>query len=111
MKSATAKLNHTHISPQKVRRVADVIRGMPIDAAYAELRALPHRSAPVLQKLLMSAVMNAHQLGLEEHNLIIQSLVVNGGPMSKRSFPRARGRATTIRKRTSHITVVVGEKE
>ncbi|MEK7173651.1 MAG: 50S ribosomal protein L22 [Patescibacteria group bacterium] len=111
MKTATAKLQYARISPQKVRRVADVIRGMPVQMAQGQLRLLPQRPAPVLHKLLMSAVANAKQQGLSEDALAICSLTVDEGSVSKRSLPRARGRATPIRKRTSHITVVIGEIE
>ncbi len=109
MKTATAKLNYARISPQKVRRVADTIRGVSIRIAETQLAALPQRPAPVLKKLLASAVANAKQLGLPEHTLVIHSLTVDEGAVFKRFMPRARGRATTIRKRTSHITIVIGE--
>ena len=110
MASAQAQLNHARVSPQKMRRVANLIRGLPVSVARLELGLLPQRSAPVLKKLLLSAVENAKQRGLTEETLIVQSLTVNGGPVLKRSMPRAHGRATPIRKRTSHITLVVGEK-
>ncbi|OGZ45924.1 MAG: 50S ribosomal protein L22 [Candidatus Ryanbacteria bacterium RIFCSPHIGHO2_02_FULL_45_13b] len=110
MVTAKAQLNYARMSPQKVRRVADVIRGLPIGAARVQLSLLPQRPAPVLRKLLASAVDNAKQRGLAESDLIICSLVVNEGPVFKRSMPRAHGRATPIRKRTSHIILVVGEK-
>ena len=110
MKTAIAKLNFARISPQKVRRVANVIRGLPVSEARIQLDVLSQRPAPLLQKLLMSAVANAKQQGLLEQELVINSLTVNEGRVLKRSLPRARGRATPIRKRMSHITLVVGGK-
>lgn len=111
MVTAKAQLNYARTSPQKVRRVADVIRGLPVSTARVQLSLLPQRPAPILQKLLASAVDNAKQKGLVEHNLVVCSLLVNAGPIFKRSMPRAHGRATPIRKRTSHITLVVGEPD
>lgn len=111
MTTAKAQLNYARMSPQKVRRVADVIRGLPVSAARIQLALLPQRPAPVLQKLLASAVDNAKQKGMTENDLIVQSLLVNEGPVFKRSMPRAHGRATPIRKRTSHILLVIGEKD
>ncbi|TSC80804.1 MAG: 50S ribosomal protein L22 [Parcubacteria group bacterium Gr01-1014_29] len=111
MKTVKAQLKYARISPQKARRVADVIRGMSVPAAHVQLAMLGQRPVLVLRKLLASAVANAKQLGLETSRLIVQSLTVNEGPMFKRSMPRAHGRATPIRKRTSHIALVVGEKE
>ncbi len=110
MAAAKAQLRYARISPQKVRRVADVIRGLPVTAARAQLSLLPQRPSPVLQKLLASAVDNAKQQGLTETDLIVRSLLVNEGPVFKRSMPRAHGRATPIRKRTSHIMLIIGEK-
>ena len=111
METAKAQLNYARVSPQKVRRVANVIRGMPAASARIELGLLPQRPAPLLQKLLASAVTNANRQGLAEETLIVRSLTVNEGPIFKRSMPRAHGRATPIRKRTSHITLVVGERK
>lgn len=110
MESAKAQLNYARMSPQKVRRVADVIRGMPVLIARTELRLLPQRPALLLQKLLLSAVTNARQQGLAEDTLIVRSLTVDEGPVSKRFMPRAHGRATPIRKRTSHIKLILSAK-
>ena|SRR3989338_6038377 len=111
MALAKAQLNYARMSPQKVRRVADTIRGLSVETARVQLSLLPQRPSPVLQKLLASAVDNARQQGLAEHNLVVRSLLVNEGPVFKRSMPRAHGRATSIRKRTSHITLVVSTKQ
>ena len=111
MATAKAQLNYARMSPQKVRRVADTIRGLSVLAARVQLSLLPQRPAPVLQKLLSSAVQNAKQKGLPEEQLMVQTLVVNEGTVFKRSMPRAHGRATPIRKRTSHITIVLSAKQ
>jgi large subunit ribosomal protein L22 len=109
MAIAKAQLKYARISPQKVRRVADVLRGSSVKEARQQAALLPQRPAPVLGKLLASVVANAKQLGMNEDQLVIRSLTVDEGPTAKRSMPRAHGRATTIRKRTSHITLVVEE--
>ena len=111
MATAKAQLQYARMSPQKVRRVADAIRGLPVGAARVQLSLLPQRPAPILQKLLASAVDNAKQQGLVQDSLLVCSLTVNEGPVFKRSMPRAHGRATPIRKRTSHITLIVGESK
>lgn len=105
---AKAALRFLHISPQKVRRVAAVVRGSSVAQALSALAQVPQRSAPPLRKLLLSALSNARVLGLEEDNLVIRHLTVNEGSVFKRSLPRAHGRATPIRRRTSHITIVLG---
>lgn len=111
MKQATAKLNYVRISPQKVRLVTDVIRGHALTRALVELDMLAKKGAPVLKKLLQSAVANAKNGGMDETKLFVKELFVNEGPTLKRSLPRAHGRATPIRKRMSHVTLVLGEKE
>ena len=111
MADAKAQLNYARMSPQKVRRVANAIRGLSVSAARVKLSLLPHRPVLALQKLLMSAIQNAKQQGLSEEMLTVRSLVVNEGPVFKRSMPRAHGRATPIRKRTSHIILIVGDKK
>lgn len=72
---------------------------------------LAKKGAPVLKKLLQSAVANAKNGGMDETKLFVKELFVNEGPTLKRSLPRAHGRATPIRKRMSHVTLVLGEKE
>lgn len=110
MKTSTAKLNYARLSPQKVRRVADCIRGMSVDLALIQLSLLPQRPALLMKKLLASAIANAKQIGVAESQFIIRSLTVNEGSVFKRSLPRAHGRATPIRKRTSHILLVIEER-
>jgi large subunit ribosomal protein L22 len=95
-----------------VRLVADLIRGKNLSEALGILNLTPNRPAGVLKKLLNSAVSNgeaAKEIS-DMDRLAIQSIRVDPGPMLKRYIPRARGRATMIRKRSSHISVVLGEK-
>ena len=111
MKEVPAQLNYLRMSPRKVREVADVIRGRPVQAAQEYLKFLSKSPRAPLAKLLKSAVHNAkHNYGLEPEKLFIKELRVDGGPTLKRQMPRAFGRAFPIRKRSSHITLVLGEK-
>ena len=113
----TAKLNHLHIAPRKVRLVAGLIKGMNVRRAKLELGYRGKRSSPLLLKLLNSAVANArHNFKRSENELYIKNITVDGGPVLKRMRPRAFGRGATIRKRTSHVSLVIedegaGEKE
>jgi large subunit ribosomal protein L22 len=101
-----ATLRHARISPSKARLVADLVRGKSVDDALALLRFTPKKAARILIKVIRSAVANATQShGVDEDRLYIRTLTVDGGPMLKRWSPRAMGRATRIRKRTSHIMV------
>ena len=108
--SATLKFART--SPQKIRLVADQIRGLPVDRALNLLAYSNKKSAAILKKLLESAIANAeHNDGADIDELKVTSVYVNPGPTLKRLSPRARGRADRILKRMSHITVTVAEKE
>lgn len=108
----TAKLSNLRISPRKVRLVAGLIRGKKVSDAKNQLVFLTKRSAEPILKLLNSAIANAkHNAKLNEENLTVSEIFVNGGPVLKRYMPRAFGRASTILKRTSHITIVLEEKE
>ena len=93
-----------------MRLVADAVRGASVAHARIQLDALVKRGAPMLKKLLQSAVTNATQSGMQADQLRIQKLTVDEGRMLKRSMPRAHGRASMIRKRTSHITIVIHEE-
>jgi large subunit ribosomal protein L22 len=103
-----AKLSQLRISPRKVRLLIDHIRGMKARQAVVQLQfSKKHASRPVL-KLLQSAMANArHNHALKEETLVIKQAFVDGGPILYRWMPRAMGRATPIRKRTSHITIVL----
>ncbi|MDK2955107.1 MAG: large subunit ribosomal protein [Desulfovibrionales bacterium] len=105
---ATAKF--MRIGPRKVRLVADNIKGKPVEEALNILRFTPKKAAKMLRKVLFSAVSNAEQLpSIDVDTLYVREIQVNEGPTWKRIMPRAMGRAYRIRKRTSHITVVVDE--
>ncbi len=111
MADVKAKLNYARISPQKVRMVAAVIRGKSLDDAKDNLKFISKASAPIFTKLLKSAEANAkNTFSLKPEQLFIKEIRVDGGPTLKRFMPRAFGRAAPIRKRTSHITVILGEK-
>lgn len=111
MTKTRAKLNYLRITPRKVRQVADLIRGLPVNEAEAQLLFQRRRAARALLKLLRSAVANAKtNQRLDADKLFIESLSVDQGPMLKRSLPRARGMATPIHKKSSHVTIVLGEK-
>jgi large subunit ribosomal protein L22 len=95
-----------------VRLVADILRGLSINEAEAQLSISPQRAAQPLLKLLRSAMANAkNNQQLDAHRLFIKEIRVDQGPMLKRFMPRAMGRATPIQKKTSHITLVLGEGE
>ncbi len=109
MTQITAQLSRLRIAPRKVRLVADLIKGMDTERAENELRYLAKASAIPLAKLIKSAVANAHNNAkvAKGTSLIIRDIRVDEGPAYKRSMPRARGRATPIKKRTSHIRLVL----
>ena len=109
MADVMAKLRYLRMSPRKTRWVVDVIRGSKIDDAIAQLKTMAMGPARPVLKLLNSAVANAeHNFKLDKKSLVIKQIYVDGGPVLKRSKPRAFGRATPILKRTSHITIVLG---
>ena len=106
-----ARLRFARISPQKCRLVADQIRGLPVDKALNVLAFSPKKGAAILKKVLESAIANAeHNEGADVDELRVMRVFVDQGPTLKRVMPRAKGRADRILKRTSHITVAVGEK-
>jgi len=109
---AKAIAKHIRISPTKVRKVAKVVKGRPVEDALNVLEFMPQSSAKVITKVIRSAVSNADQdPGLDVDSLLVSNIFVNEGPSLKRFRPRAMGRATRILKRTSHITVTLAEKE
>ncbi len=106
----TAKLNNLKISSRKVRLVADLVRYKSVNEAEAILRFTPKKASLPMLKLLKSAtatVKNTYKL--DPNNFYVARLMVNDGPMSERVFPRSRGRADRIQKKTSHITLVLEE--
>ena len=105
-----AKLKRANISAQKVRLVANQIRGMNVEQAEQLLTFSPKKAAHIVKKALMSAVANAeHNNGMDVDELFVSSIYVDEGPTLKRGRARAKGRGTRILKRTSHITVKVAE--
>ena len=107
---ARAVLRYLRMSPRKVRRVVDVIRGKPVGEALRILKALPQHASRPVEKLLRSAIANAQQKDLGDvDSLRIRRAFVDPGPTLKRIQPRAMGRAYLIRKRTSHVTLVLGQ--
>jgi ribosomal protein L22 len=107
-----AKLKYARISPQKCRLIADMVRGKPVGLALNTLKFTPKKGARLVLKVLESAVANAennHELIGDE--LRIASVTADEGPTLKRFRPRAMGRATRIRKRTSHLTILLTPKE
>jgi large subunit ribosomal protein L22 len=105
---ARAIARHVHVSPRKARRVVDLIRGLPAAEALAVLKFAPQSASEPVGKVLASAMANAeHNERLDAENLWVREAYVDEGPTLKRFRPRAQGRAYRIRKRTSHITVVV----
>jgi len=106
-----AVLKFVRISPQKVRKLVDTVKGKPAEAAIDMLKFMPQKGAAIVEKVMRSAVANAEQ----NHNLDIDTLVVKNvmadqGPTLKRFRARARGRGTRILKRTAHITVVLSDE-
>ena len=107
---AKAILRTARISPQKVRLVADQVRGMPVGRATNLLQFSDKNAASLIKKVLLSAVANAeNNLGADVDELKVARIFVDEGPILKRMHARAKGRGSRISKRTSHITVVVGE--
>ena len=109
---AKVQAKMVRISSRKVKLVIDLIRGKSVGEAIAILKLTPKAASPVVEKLVYSAVANAeHNYNMDTENLFVKEVYVGEGPTLKRFRPRAQGRATQILKRTSHITVVVAEKE
>lgn len=108
---AKAILKYTRISPRKVEIVLDLIRNKPVDLAMGILKNTPKAACEDLAKLLKSAVANAEVKEMNTANLYVSECFVCPGPILKRIRPRAQGRAFRILKRTSHVTIVVKEKE
>jgi large subunit ribosomal protein L22 len=98
-------------SPYKVRRVLDLVRGLPVEEAQHVLRLTQRGATEPVAKVLRSAVANAeHNHALDADELVVAEAFADEGPTLKRYRPRARGRATQIRKRTSHITIIVSDR-
>ena len=107
MQTASATLSSYRQSPRKVRLVAGLIRGKKVSVSLVELGARSKRAAPVMEKLLRSAIANAKVQGMDEATLIVKEVRVDQGAILKRSMPRAFGRAFPIHKHTSHVTITL----
>ena len=106
--TAKATARYVRVTPMKARRVLDLIRGKDVDEALDILRFAPQSASEPVYKVLASAVANAtNNLGVDRRTLVVNTAFADEGPTLKRFQPRAQGRAFRIRKRTSHITVVV----
>jgi large subunit ribosomal protein L22 len=114
---AKAQARYVRLSPTKARRVVDLIRGRQATEAVAVLEFAPQAAGEPVRKVVQSAVANARVKAdaasepFDERLLVVQAAYVDEGPTMKRFRPRAQGRAYRIRKRTSHITVIVGSRE
>lgn len=107
-----AVLRYIRISSQKTRLVIDMIRGMDVSKAKVVLDFTSKKAAKIVKKVLSSAVANAiENHGMKKENLYISKIYVDQGPTLKRMKPRARGRADKIKKRTSHITIYISQRE
>ena len=108
---ARAVSRHLRIAPRKVRLVADLVRGKRVGDAIGLLQHTSKKAAPLLVKALKSAVANAENTQrVDVDALYVKRITVDGGATAKRFLPRAHGRATKLRKRTAHLTVVVDER-
>ncbi len=111
MMDIKAKGKFLRISPRKVRLVADLVKGKPVEIGLNTLKFMPNKAAGLVEKILRSAVANAdHNYHVNVDSLFIKNVIVDGGPTLKRFGARARGRGTRILKRSSHITVIVEQR-
>ena len=109
---ARAVARYLRVSPFKARQVADLVRGKDVKEALGILRYTNKKSSPLISKVVKSAIANAeHNYDMDSDELYISEIQINEGPTLKRMRPRAYGRADVRRHRTSHITVVLRERE
>jgi len=108
---AKASLKFARVGPQKARLVADLVRGKDVNEAVKTLTFLNKKSALMIKKLIESAIANAdYKKTMDIDKLYVKTIMVDGGPVMKRFMPRAQGRAFGLRKKTSHINVVLEER-
>ncbi len=111
-KKATAHLNYLKVSPRKARLIADIIRGLSLQEAEAQLMLSPRRASVHFLKLLRSAAADArHNFSMDVDKLYVEEIRVDQGPRLKRWMPRARGAMSLREKKMSHATVILGERE
>lgn len=109
---AKATLKYARISSRKVKIVADLIREKDVNEALAIVKFTPKASSAIIEKLLKSAIANAeNNHGMKHENLYVAEIYANQGPTLRRIRPAAKGSAVRIRKRTSHITIVLKERD
>lgn len=106
---STAKLQSARLSARKARYALDMIRGKQVESALQILQGSPRKASALAKKLLLSAIANANQKGADVDNLWVSECYADQGKTLKRSRPRARGVATMLRKRSSHMTIKLGE--
>ncbi len=105
-----AKLRYARITPRKMRLVANLAKGLPVEKAHFQLKFSQKKGGKLLSKLLDSAIANAKEKGgIDVDNLFVKNVTVDDGPVMKRFMPRAMGRAYKILKKMSHVTIVLGE--
>ncbi|MCG6973531.1 MAG: 50S ribosomal protein L22 [Desulfobacterales bacterium] len=105
-----AAAKYVRISPQKVRKLVDAVKGKPVEDGLNLLKFMPQKAASIVEKTIRSAVANADQIpDIDVDSLVILNITADQGPTLKRFKARARGRGTRILKRTSHITVILSE--
>lgn len=110
--ASEARLRHLRLAPRKVRAVCDVVRGQQVEQALATLQFTPRAAAPHVAKLIRSAIANAEQKAagkLDVDRLFVKTIMVDEGPTLRRQRARAQGRSARINKKTSHVTVELGE--
>ncbi len=110
MEEVRAVTKYLRISPQKVRRLIHCVKGKPVEEGLDRLKFMPQKAAGLVEKTVRSAVASAEEKQMDVDALIIANICVDQGPSLKRFRPRARGRASRILKRTSHITVILAEE-
>ncbi len=109
---ARAQIKYARVSPRKAGLVCDLVRGKDIDTALAILKHTPNKSAEIMLKLLKSAIANAeNNFDMDTSSLYVSEVYANPGPILKRMQPVSKGRGYRINKRTSHIMMVVAERE
>lgn len=106
----SAKLNYARLSTRKTRLLAKLIKGKDVNTAKGILNSVPKKPSYVIDKLLKSAVVNAANKQAAVDKLYIKDIIVNEGPKLKRIFPGSRGRAEMIKKKTTHIKIILDEK-
>jgi large subunit ribosomal protein L22 len=105
-----AVAKYIRISPQKIRKLIDAVKGKPVEEGLNILKFMPQKAASIVEKTIRSAVANADQYpDMDVDSLVIQNITADQGPTLKRFKARARGRGTRILKRTAHITVILSE--